>query len=714
MSEIEHFLILMRNKDPKLFEIYQSATRGLEWVWQFRNRDMGWGPTPQASSSLETTFWVVKNLLPITAKEYFQGTKEFVLNLKNPDGYWGDTAGAKSTYRHTSCAINIMNLMSSDSFTPPEQELIEVSKKWLVEGCDQNGGWGIGPQDPHDMHNTYIVCSTMLDLGLKVDEQVIKRTFKWLKDTQMANGAWPLNADRGGEVDIENSAKAFLLMRSLGAEDKTDLDRICGFMLKNQNDDGGWGNRPGLESDISPSGYAFKCLTDTGHSYTTHPEEITKLIEYILNQQDRVGFWAREGSDLGSVGLTSFIVNSLFSQIHQTILSVPLSTILQLHLPTLTGRTIASRRIKSPTREMAQIIYQLEGEEHYDIFLDRPETENILFTHSRHFVPKEVRRDIFQRAQEINDMFNILEKGGDWSRTGAEESIYEDLNDKMNRLGKGLYFDFVPASLQKILSTMTSRYLMIATNDPLIPWELIYLPEKDTYLGLEFALGRKVLMIADRLPRVRKSYDNILHVLLVGNPSCDLPSSENEVKYISEKLESLPQVETKLLVGEDVTRTNFEKVLSEQHYDIVHYAGHSFYNPQNPDKSYLELANGEAIYASQFSWLFQKGVPSVIFLNACSTARDTSEEEVQHERQITGMIRQLMNIGVQSVIGSIWSMHDIISATIASEFYRNLTHNMTLGESLQSARKIVHNSFKHRNVGWNGFILYGNPLLKLD
>ncbi|UCH90024.1 MAG: CHAT domain-containing protein, partial [Thermoplasmata archaeon] len=129
---------------------------------------------------------------------------------------------------------------------------------------------------------------------------------------------------------------------------------------------------------------------------------------------------------------------------------------------------------------------------------------------------------------------------------------------------------------------------------------------------------------------------------------------------------------------------------------------------------YLELANGEAIYASQFSWLFQKGVPSVIFLNACSTARDTSEEEVQHERQITGMIRQLMNIGVQSVIGSIWSMHDIISATIASEFYRNLTHNMTLGESLQSARKIVHNSFKHRNVGWNGFILYGNPLLKLD
>ena len=257
---------------------------------------------------------------------------------------------------------------------------------------------------------------------------------------------------------------------------------------------------------------------------------------------------------------------------------------------------------------MAQVIWQLEGDEHYDIFLDSPETENILFTNSRHFVPLEVRKDIFQRTQEINEMFNILQKSGDWSRSDAAAGIYEDLNDKLVRLGKGLYFDFVPPSLQEIFSTITTRYLMIATNDPMIPWELIYIPEKDTFLGLEFALGRKVLMVADRLPLLRKSFDNVLNVLLIGNPSGNLPNSEDEVKFIAEKLSNYPQVKPRLLVGNEVTRSGLERALSEQHYDIVHFAGHSYYNAENPNKSYLELADGDAIYASQFSWLFQKGV----------------------------------------------------------------------------------------------------------
>jgi prenyltransferase beta subunit len=714
MNEAENFLILMRNKDPTLYKIYQAVTHGLEWVWQFRNRDYGWGPTPQSDSSLETTYWVVNNLMPMTEKKYFIGTKEYVLNLRNPDGFWGDTIGAKSTNRHTACAINILNHVLDEASLPLESEVIETSKKWLISGSDKNGGWGVGPGDPCDIPNSFIVCCTLLKLGVENSENVIQNTQKWLESNQLEHGAWPLHANRAAEIDIENTAKAYHLLKSINPTLKEKFNKIYSFILKNQNDDGGFGSSPGLESDIASTAYALKILTDGGYTYSSNPEEMNKMIDFLLSKQDRSGFWKRKDSNLGSVQLTSIITSSYYSQINETILSVPVSTFFNFQLPTLTGRTVLSRRIKTPVREMAQIIWQLEGDEHYDIFLDSPETENILFTHSRHFVPLEVRKDIFQRATEINEMFNVLQKSGDWSRTGTAEGIYEDLYDNLIRLGKGLYFDFVPASLQNILSTMSTRYLMIATNDPMIPWELIYLPEKEIFLGLEYALGRKVLMVADRLPRLPKSYDNILHVLLIGNPSCNLPNSENEVKYISEKLEVSKQIETKLLVGEDVTRSNLEKTLNKQHFDIVHFAGHSFFNPQNPNKSYLELANGEAIYASQLSWLFQKGVPSVIFLNACSTARDSTDEANEHERQMSGMIKQLLNIGVQSVIGSLWPIHDIISATIATEFYINLMQGMNLGEALQSAKKIAYNSFKHRNVGWNGFILYGNPMMKIE
>jgi prenyltransferase beta subunit len=704
----------MHKKDPTLFDIYQSVTHGLEWVWQCRNRDYGWGKTYKSDSSLENTFCAVLNLQSLTPKNYFVGIKEYVLNLNNPDGFWGDALGGKNTYRHTSCAVNLLNIMKDDIIAPHEMELIENSKKWLIEGGDSEGGWGVGEDDHHDMHSTNIVGLTLLELGVNPEDPKMKATMDWLSGKQLPNGTWPLNLERGDEVDIKNSVKGYMFLKKLNSQPNAELEKLTNFILKNQNDDGGWGARPGLESDISSTAYAFRCLASSGKNYQNTPNEITKGINYIHVQQDRTGFWTQKGSTTGSVPLSSHLVNSLYSQIQQVVLDVPVSAIFQLQIPTLTGRTISSRRIKSPTREMAQIIWQLEGDEHYDIFLDSPETENILFTNSRHFVPLEVRKDIFQRTQEINDMFNILQKSGDWSRSGAAEGIYEDLNDKLVRLGKGLFFDFVPPSLQEIFSTITTRYLMIATNDPLIPWELIYIPEKDTFLGLEFALGRKVLMVADRLPLLVKSFDNVLNVLLIGNPSCNLPNSEDEVKFIAEKLSNYPQVKPKLLVGNEVTRSGLERALSEQHYDIVHYAGHSYYNAQNPNKSYLELANGDAIYASQFSWLFQKGVPSLIFLNACSTAREGEQGGAQEEGQLTGMIRQLMNIGVQSVIGSLWSMHDIISATIASEFYKNLMQGMTLGEALQSGRKIVYNSFRQRNVGWNGFILYGNPMLKLD
>lgn len=713
MSDIEHILSIMRNKDPQLFEIYQSVALGLEWVWQFRNRDYGWGHTPQAESSLETTYWIVKNLISITGKNSFMGTKELVLNLRNQEGFWGDTHSARSTYRHTACALSLMNIMKDEIPSPQEQEIVERSIEWLLEGGDDHGGWGLGEGDPHDMKNTYIIFSTLLELGLKTSIPKIEGTLKWLKESQLNNGAWPLHADRSDDVDIENSVKGFLLMKALGPEDIECMEKLCSFLIKNQNADGGWGPRPGLESAIGPTSFAFKALTDSGCTIQSHPDQINNTIRFIFGHRDEVGFWIRKNSQVGSPGLTSFIINSLYSHVKQIILSVPVSAVFQLQVPSLTGRTMVSRRIKSPVREMAQIIWQLEGEEHYDIFLDSPETENILFTHSRHFVPKEVREDIFQRTQEINSLFNTLQKTGDWTRSGAVD-IYQDLNDKMVRLGKGLYFDFVPPSLQKILSTITTRFLMIATNDPIIPWELIYLPEKDTYLGLEFALGRKVLMVVDRLPIISKSYDHILDVLLIGNPSGNLPSSENEVKYIAEKLEVNERVKTKVMVGDEVTRTGLEKELSDQQYDIIHFAGHSFFNPENPNKSYLELARGEAIYASQFSWLFQKGIPSLIFLNACSTAMDSGGETTPEEVQMSGMIRQLMNIGVQSVIGSLWPMHDIVSATIATEFYRNLMHGMTLGESLQSSRRLVHNSFKTQNVGWNGFILYGNPMLRIE
>lgn len=713
MPEVEQFLTLLRSKDSNLYEIYKSMSLGFEWVWQFRNRDYGWGPKPHDESSLETTYWVVKNLLPLTAKKYFLGTREFVLNLKGTDGFWGDSSSAKHTFRHTSCAIEILQEMADKVESQDERSMVESAKTWLIEGADPDGGWGLSPGDPHDIHNTFIVCPTLLNNGVKQDDPVMAKTLEWLEKTQLENGGWPLHLDRPGEVDIENTVKSYLLIKSFKPHAEDILKKISSFIIKNQNDDGGWGCRPGLESDISPSAYAFKCLISEGFTNQTHPEQMKRITRFFLDKQDRIGFWTRKSFQMGSVGLSGFILNSMFTQIQSEILTVPLSSIFQLQLPSLTGRTIVSRRIKSPVRELAQVIWQLEGDEHYDIFLDSPETESILFTNSRHFVPLEVRKDIFQRTLEINEMFNLLQKAGDWSRSDQELGIYSDLNDKLNRLGKGLFFDFVPASLQKILSNIKTRYLMIATNDPLIPWELIYLPEKETYLGLEFALGRKVLMVADRLPMIKKSFDNVLHVLLIGNPSGNLPSSEEEVKFIAERLESFPEVKTKVLVGDKVTRSELEKTLSEHHFDIIHYAGHSFYNEENPNKSYLELANGDAIYASQFSWLFQSGIPSVIFLNACSTARESHSSDY-HEGQMSGMIRQLMNIGVQSVIGSLWSMHDIISATIATEFYKNLMHGMTLGEALQSSRMIVHNSFKQRNVGWNGFILYGNPMLRLD
>lgn len=80
-------------------------------------------------------------------------------------------------------------------------------------------------------------------------------------------------------------------------------------------------------------------------------------------------------------------------------------------------------------------------------------------------------------------------------------------------------------------------------------------------------------------------------VLVVGNPTGDLPAAQREAEAVAAALEQRRGAEVDLLTGQ-VTYSDLSTKLNERCWDVVHYAGHARFDVLREDAGGLELAGG--------------------------------------------------------------------------------------------------------------------------
>lgn len=180
--------------------------------------------------------------------------------------------------------------------------------------------------------------------------------------------------------------------------------------------------------------------------------------------------------------------------------------------------------------------------------------------------------------------------------------------------------------------------------------------------------------------------------LIFGVPDQQAPAISDEVQSLTAVI---PQSELFLgqQANEDVLRA---KGPSSR---LIHIATHGYFRQDNPMFSAIRLGDS---FLSLYD-LYNLRLPvELITLSGCATGLNV----VDAGDELIGMARGLLHAGAQSLILSLWDVHDSSTAQYMQSFYGHLGEGKTKAKSLQAAMIDLRESYPHP-YQWAPFVLVG-------
>jgi len=167
--------------------------------------------------------------------------------------------------------------------------------------------------------------------------------------------------------------------------------------------------------------------------------------------------------------------------------------------------------------------------------------------------------------------------------------------------------------------------------------------------------------------------------LVIGVSDKLAPRIRDEVASIGELTDAV------MLVGSDATLDVVRSQASR--HDVIHFACHSEFDPENPDLSAFRLADGWVRAAELAAWSLRG---STVVMASCSSGRqgDVNVDE------FTGLPRSLLSAGTDAVIVNLWPVDDETSVGIMSHFHLAMK-TTSPAEALRSAQLAALDLFPH-------------------
>jgi len=162
-----------------------------------------------------------------------------------------------------------------------------------------------------------------------------------------------------------------------------------------------------------------------------------------------------------------------------------------------------------------------------------------------------------------------------------------------------------------------------------------------------------------------------------------------------ESLAPLPAVPTELdtieqlwpsqsFLNETFTRENLVREQSQHPFQIIHLATHAEFTPGKVENSYIQLWNEQLLLSDihKLGWDYPK--VDLLVLSACRTALGNPNAEL-------GFAGLSVAAGVRSTLASLWSVSDVGTLALMSEFYQQLQNAQVKSEALRAAQLAMLN-----------------------
>ena len=289
---------------------------------------------------------------------------------------------------------------------------------------------------------------------------------------------------------------------------------------------------------------------------------------------------------------------------------------------------------------------------------------------------------------------------------------------QLEQLGRRLGAMAVPQAVGRELAAAAAHHVTVIhdRDASVIPWEAIRFG--DWVPALRAGLSRRYLADDVAVARwaERQSQARQLRVLLVVDPTTDLPAARAEGERLGALASRVQGLAVETLAGGAATRDAVLEGISSERFDVLHYAGHAFFNEAAPGESGLECADGP-LRAHQLLRL--RSLPALMFFNACEAARVRQRrgrpgtEPVGGRgdvRSAAGLAETLMRAGVANYVGTHWPVGDDAAGVFADRFYRRLLAGESIGRALVTGRRAVH---ARDSVDWADYIHFGDPAFTL-
>ena len=242
-----------------------------------------------------------------------------------------------------------------------------------------------------------------------------------------------------------------------------------------------------------------------------------------------------------------------------------------------------------------------------------------------------------------------------------------------------------------------------------VPWELCY--DGHDFLVNKFRVGRQVIT-ERQLPRrapAATAASTELELLIVADPTQDLRGAQDESIAIESQLAGTPGLRVTRMVGATVRKVPLLQALSR--CSIVHFAGHSVYDADDPTQSGWVVSDG-VLTAGEMTKLDR--LPVLVFSNSCHAGATVGwDGQSSYEGQAFGIGSAFLLAGVQNYVGTFWITHDDESALFARAFYQAALGGSSIGEALQGARQRVLDQCGWNELTWASYMLYGDPAYQL-
>ena len=303
------------------------------------------------------------------------------------------------------------------------------------------------------------------------------------------------------------------------------------------------------------------------------------------------------------------------------------------------------------------------------------------------------------------------------------------VNDAIFSLGRFLFETLLPIPIQASLRMLSSSSLILRTNTPDIPWELMVdgNTKSKQFLCQDLSIGRLILRSRESMQqrpsfpehstrKVSKRDNQGLSALFLVNPTGELPTAEEEVAILCTCLpESVSRI---ILYRQQANQLEIRMRLNAEVPHILHYAGPPPL-ATGTNAPTLALAGNSRLDSSSLEQLLQ-GLPKppLIFLSYHEDHRRNHNSKSSYINLETRneQMEQLAGNMLAAGAGAVVTMRWPIPPQDAREFmiltYQDIADGIEIGEALRRTR-IAQAQHQSDETSWMTFVLYGDPTQRL-